>query len=213
MSLNDVMLKNADVLEAIDLSVDFFGNDASVAEHGGVLLEVNEALLSLQATLPQGEWWPTTSCMFGMQACLTNAGAEGMSCGQAEAAADDDLLLAGPEKDAADALAACECSLDGVADTCAALHASATWSAVKAAADVKGLAKASSARAVAADGGATMWVTIDGERYVYEEGGAYGGTNTELGFGAWAARVFGVTCQAIVAKGQAAPESCGAYLA
>ena len=58
-----------------------------------------------------------------------------------------------------------------------------------------------------------MWVTIDGERYVYEEGGAYGGTNTELGFGAWAARVFGVTCQAIVAKGQAAPESCGAYLA
>ncbi|KAH8096416.1 hypothetical protein JL720_3787 [Aureococcus anophagefferens] len=179
------MLKNADVLEAIDLTVDFFGNEASVAEHGGVLLEVNEALLSLQATLPQGEWWPTTSCMFGMQACLTNAGAEGMSCGQAEAAADDDLLLAGPEKDAADALAACECSLDG----------------------------ASSARAVAADGGATMWVTIDGERYVYEEGGAYGGANTELGFGAWAARVFGVTCQAIVAKGQAAPESCGAYLA
>ena len=211
MALNEFMLKDADVLESIDLSVDYFGNDASVDEHGEILLEVNRAELCVQSSLPATEWWPTVHCMFGMQSCLTNGGAAGTSCQEAETGVDDDLAFAGGDRMAQ--LSGCECSLDGVADTCTSLHASKSWADLKAACDVDARAKLSSARAVAADSGATMWVTVDGARVVYEEGGAYGGTNTELGFGAWAARVFGVTCQAIVAKGQAAPESCGAYLA
>ena len=59
--------------------------------------------------------------------------------------------------------------------------------------------------------GATLWVTINDVPYVYEEGGAYGGTNTELGFGAWAGRVLGVTCQAIQESGARPPASCAAY--
>ena len=34
MSLHDVMLSNDDLLAAIDLTVDFHGNEASVEEHG-----------------------------------------------------------------------------------------------------------------------------------------------------------------------------------
>ena len=41
MSLHDVMLSNDDLLAAIDLTVDFHGNEASVEEHGKVLLDVN----------------------------------------------------------------------------------------------------------------------------------------------------------------------------
>ena len=209
MALNEFMLKDADVLESIDLSVDYFGNDASVDEHGEILLEVNRAELCVQSSLPATEWWPTVHCMFGMQSCLTNGGAAGTSCQEAETGVDDDLKFAGGDRMAQ--LSGCECSLDGVADTCTSLHASKSWAELKASCDVDAEAKLSSARAVAADSGATMWVTVDGARVVYEEGGAYGGTNTAQGFGAWASRVMAVTCNAIVAKGQAAPESCAAY--
>ena len=53
-----------------------------------------------------------------------------------------------------------------------------------------------------ADDGATLWVTIDGIKYTYAEGAAYGGTNTEEGR-AWAARVMGVVCQSVQNAGQA----------
>lgn len=215
MSLNEFMLSNTDMLESIDLSVDFFGNEASVEEHGDILLDVNSYELCAQSSLPTTEWWPMTACMFSMQACLTNDGKAGMTCAEVagEAAADeegvaDDLNWASPEVVGDD----CECSLNGVATFCADAHASRPWADVHAACDVATLAKESSARAVDADDGATMWVTINDQRYTYDEGAAYGGTNTNEGFGAWAGRVMGVACQAIKANGQATPASCDDYL-
>ena len=200
MALDEIMLSHADVLDAITLTVDFMGNAASVEEHGDTLLAVNRAELCAQTALPQAEWWPLVHCMFGLQACLTG---DGGACAGAEA---DDLALAPDDAD----LTGCDCSLDGVAAYCAAQHATLPWTAIDAKCDVDALAKASSARAAAADGGATLWVTVNGERYTYDDGAAYGGTNTELGFGAWAARVFAVTCSAL---GDDAPPSCAPYAA
>ena len=148
MALNEFMLKDADVLESIDLSVDYFGNDASVDEHGEILLEVNRAELCVQSSLPATEWWPTVHCMFGMQSCLTNGGAAGTSCQEAETGVDDDLAFAGGDRMAQ--LSGCECSLDGVADTCASLHASKSWADLKAACDVDASATATSAPAAIA---------------------------------------------------------------
>ena len=98
MSLHDVMLSNDDLLAAIDLTVDFHGNEASVEEHGMVLLDVNRNHLCVQheADLDQTEWWPTAHCMFGLQACLDNDGST--TCDQAESGSEDDLTLSGGEK-------------------------------------------------------------------------------------------------------------------
>ena len=207
MSLHDVMLSNDDLLAAIDLTVDFHGNEASVEEHGKVLLDVNRNHLCVQheADLAQTEWWPTAHCMFGLQACLDNDGST--TCDQAESGSEDDLTLSGGETD----LANCDCSLDGVTSYCLSKYTSVEWSALDKTCDVSRLAKKSSGRAAQADDGATLWVTIDGIKYTYAEGAAYGGTNTEEGFGAWAARVMGVVCQSVQNAGQVVPESCAGY--
>merc|ERR1711924_568376 len=69
---------------------------------------------------------------------------------------------------------------------CLSKYTSVEWSALDKTCDVSRLAKKSSGRAAQADDGATLWVTVDGIKYTYAEGAAYGGTNTEEGFGAWA---------------------------
>jgi len=201
------MLGNDDLLAAIDLTVDFHGNEASVEEHGMVLLDVNRNQLCVQhgAGLDQTEWWPTTHCMYGLQACLDSDGS--YTCAEAESGAVDDLTFTGGESD----LENCGCSLDGVTSYCLATYSSVAWSDLDATCDVAELAKKSSGRAAQADSGATLWVTIDGIKYTYADGAAYGGTNTEVGFGAWAARVMGVTCQAIQNAGSPAPASCAGY--
>ena len=118
MSLHDVMLSNDDLLAAIDLTVDFHGNEASVEEHGKVLLDVNRNHLCVQheADLDQTEWWPTAHCMFGLQACLDNDGST--TCDQAESGSEDDLAMTGGETD----LKNCDCSLDGVTSYCLAKY-------------------------------------------------------------------------------------------
>jgi hypothetical protein len=201
------MLSNDDLLAAIDLTVDFHGNEASVEEHGMVLLDVNRNQLCVQhgAGLDQTEWWPTTHCMYGLQACLDSDGS--YTCAEAESGAVDDLTFTGGESD----LENCDCSLEGVTSYCLATYSSVAWSDLDATCDVAELAKKSSGRAAQADGGATLWVTIDGVKYTYADGAAYGGTNTEEGFGAWAARVMGVTCQAIQNAGSPALASCAGY--
>ena len=89
------MLSNDDLLAAVDLTVDFHGNEASVEEHGMVLLDVNRNHLCVQheADLSQTEWWPTAHCMFGLQACLDNDGST--TCDQAESGSEDDLAMTG----------------------------------------------------------------------------------------------------------------------
>ena len=70
----------------------------------------------------------------------------------------------------------------------------------------------SSGRAAQADDGATLWVTIDGIKYTYAGGAAYGGTNTEEGFGAWAsARVMAVCLPCRAKRGPGRPDVVRGY--
>ena len=127
--------------------------------------------------------------MFGLQACLDNDGST--TCDQAESGSEDDLTLSGGETD----LANCDCSLDGVTSYCLSKYTDVEWSALDKTRDARGSRRSLPAARPRPDDGATLWVTIDGIKYTYAEGAAYGGTNTEEGFGAWAARVMGVVCQ------------------
>ena len=58
------MLKNADVLGAIDLKIDYLGGASSIAEHGHNLVTVNQYELCAVNTLEQYEWWPMVHCMY-----------------------------------------------------------------------------------------------------------------------------------------------------
>ena len=67
------MLRYDDVMDAIDLRVDYLGTNASVQEHGEILESVNKYELCAEDTLTQRESWSFVHCMFGMQACLSRA--------------------------------------------------------------------------------------------------------------------------------------------
>ena len=161
------MLKNADVLGAIDLKIDYLGGASSIAEHGHNLVTVNQYELCAVNTLEQYEWWPMVHCMYGLQNCLNyNATAEARAANQtaakAERGADDDLALAGDDKKG---LASVECSLTGVVDYCAAKHTSTDLESLTSCVETDGptYAKASLKIAEAANGGVPLWVKVNNQ--------------------------------------------------
>ena len=98
------MLSKSDVLDAIDLKVDYIGAAASVEEHGITLIPVNKYMLCAEELLdlPQSEWWPFTHCAFEIQKCMNYVSREeaGMtSCDEADSGSDDAMALAGTERD------------------------------------------------------------------------------------------------------------------
>ena len=106
------MLSKSDVLDAIDLKVDYIGAAASVEEHGITLIPVNKYMLCAEELmdLPQSEWWPFTHCAFEIQKCMNYVSREeaGMtSCDEADSGSDDTMALAGTERD----LSTCTCTL------------------------------------------------------------------------------------------------------
>mmetsp|Transcript_5176 Transcript_5176/g.15732 ORF Transcript_5176/g.15732 Transcript_5176/m.15732 type:complete len:206 (-) Transcript_5176:290-907(-) len=200
------MLANDDVLEAIDLRVDYLGGAASIEEHGVILQSVNKYELCAEATLPQTEWWPFVHCMYGLQACLSyEADASVMSCAEAESGADDDLAIAGTDSIGDD----CVCTLEGVVDYCATMHTSTTFdelAACKTSERADELYKQSDDRAEVVNGGDPLWVKINGVEY------SYSSNETVPGLAAWATSVFSVTCQALAANEIASPDSCAMFL-
>merc|ERR1711995_1070 len=101
---------------------------ASLDEHGRNLIYVNHYELCAEHTLEQSEWWPFVHCMYGLQDCLNYnttaaSAAAGQTCAGAESGEDDDLGISGTDNLAG---ASCDCSLDGVAEYCAASHTPST---------------------------------------------------------------------------------------
>jgi hypothetical protein len=161
------MLKNEDVLGAIDLKVDYLGGASSIAEHGYNLVAVNQYELCAENTLESYEWWPMVHCMYGMQNCLNyNASSEArehnQTAAKAERGADDDLALAGDDKKG---LSQVECSLTGVVDYCATQHTSTDLATLTSCVETDGpaLARASDKLAQAANGGVPLWIKVNNQ--------------------------------------------------
>ena len=104
------MLSHSDVLDAIDLKVDYLGSAASIEEHGIILESVNKYELCAEDSLEQGEWWPMVHCMYGLQACMSyTETSDAMSCSEAESGADDDVAIPGSDTTGLDS---CVCTLE-----------------------------------------------------------------------------------------------------
>lgn len=188
-----------DVLDAIDLKVDFLGGESSIEEHGETLVDVNKYELCAEHTLPQTEWWNFVHCMYGLQACLSYTEPE-MSCGEAESGADDDLELAGT-----DFVEDCECTVDGAAEYCAVQHTSTDFAdlrACKEGDDVKKWYDDSDQIAQAVNDGDPLWIKVNGLTY------SYSSNETAPGLASWATAVFAVTCEAIADAKLTMPASC-----
>merc|ERR1711988_1369077 len=145
---------------------DYLMSGSSLAEHGYNLIDVNRYELCAQHTTPQAEWWPFTSCMYSMQACLSynstdQAQAAGMTCSEAESGEDDDVTISGIDTVSED----CECTVSGIADECASEYlTSSTFEdlteCVNSDLGVK-LADESKKIAEAANSGSPLWIKVD----------------------------------------------------
>ena len=200
------MLSNSDVLDAIDLKVDYLMSPASLDEHGRNLIYVNHYELCAEHTLEQREWWPFVHCMYGLQDCLnynttTESAEAGQTCAGAESGEDDDLGMSGTDSLAG---AECACSLEGVVDYCAAAHTSTTLAALSDCAyspQAHTWAVKSKGIAEAVNGGDPLWVTINNMTVSLS-------ANEKREIISWASTAFSAVCDKIELGGGAKPESC-----
>mmetsp|Transcript_51601 Transcript_51601/g.172201 ORF Transcript_51601/g.172201 Transcript_51601/m.172201 type:complete len:204 (-) Transcript_51601:30-641(-) len=200
------MLSNDDVLDAIDLKVDYLMSPASLDEHGRNLIYVNHYELCAEHTLEQKEWWPFVHCMYGVQDCLNynttaDSAAAGQTCAGAESGADDDLAIAGTDAIDADA---CKCSLDGAAAYCAAAHTSVTGATLAECAyssQAHEWAVKSKGLAEAANGGLPLWVTINNMTLSLS-------VNEKKEITTWATAAMSAVCDHISLGGHDKPASC-----
>ena len=200
------MLSNSDVLDAIDLKVDYLMSAASLDEHGRNLIYVNHYELCAEHTMPQGEWWPFVHCMYGLQDCLnyntTEQSAEaGQTCAGAESGADDDLMIAGTDSEIG---SSCECSLSGVAGYCASAHTSTSFEDLSACAyspKAHAWAVKSKAIAEAVNGGDPLWVNVNNMTISLS-------TNEQHEITTWATAALSAVCDHIKLAGGDKPASC-----
>ncbi|KAH8057592.1 hypothetical protein JL722_6675 [Aureococcus anophagefferens] len=201
------MLSHSDVLDAIDLKVDYLGSAASIEEHGIILESVNKYELCAEDSLEQGEWWPMVHCMYGLQACMSyTETSDAMSCSEAESGAGDDVAIPGSDTTGLDS---CVCTLEGVVDYCSAKHTSTnltTLSACTKSAEALTLYEESNNVAYAINDGSPLWVTINGNEYSFST------NETDIGLASWATQVLSLTCQAIDDSGASLPSTCSDYV-
>lgn len=203
------MLKNVDILEAVNVKIDYIMDGSSLAEHGYNLIDVNRYELCAQHTLPQTEWWPFTACMYSMQACLsynsTEASGGNMTCSEAESGTDDDMEISGELSTSS----SCECTVVGVATECASQTiTSATiddlTGCVHSDLGVK-LADESKHIAVNANSGSAEWLKLDNMTIT-------GSSDEHAEIESWAEGVFSATCNRIEYLGGTAPSSCDSVM-
>ena len=202
------MLSHSDVLDAIDLKVDYLGSASSIEEHGIILESVNKYELCAENSLEQGEWWPMVHCMYGLQDCLnyntTEQSAEaGQTCAGAESGADDDLTIAGTDSEIG---SSCECSLSGVAGYCASAHTSTSFEDLSACAyspKAHTWAVKSKAIAEAVNGGDPLWVNVNNMTISLS-------TNEQHEITTWATAALSAVCDHIKLAGGDKPASCEA---
>lgn len=204
------MLQESDILDAVDVKVDYLMSGSSLAEHGYNLIDVNRYELCAQHTVEQSQWWPFVSCMYSMQACLsyntTEASAEaGQTCANAESGADDDVTIAGLDSPSTD----CECTLTGVVQECVNEYVSDTTfdeltDCVHGDLGVE-LADKSKRIAEAANSGSPLWIKVDNMTIIDS-------VNEVATIESWAQTVFSSTCNRIEYLGGILPESCGSVM-
>ena len=201
------MLSKSDVLDAIDLKVDYLGSASSIEEHGIILESVNKYELCAENSLEQGEWWPMVHCMYGLQACMSyTSESDAMSCSEAESGVDDDVGIPGTDKTGLDS---CVCTLEGVVDYCSAKHTStdlATLSTCVKSAEALTYYEESNSVAEAINDGSPLWVTVNGNEYSFST------NETDIGLASWATQVLSVTCQAIDETTATLPDTCSDYV-
>ena len=196
------MLSHSDVLDAIDLKVDYLGSAASIEEHGIILESVNKYELCAEDSLEQGEWWPMVHCMYGLQACMSyTETSDAMSCSEAESGADDDVAIPGSDTTGLDS---CVCTLEGVVDYCSAKHTStdlATLTSCAYSSEGHELAVKSKTLAEAANSGSPLWIQVNNVTISDS-------ANEKKELQTWATSVKSTICNHIELGGGDVPSSC-----
>mmetsp|Transcript_33598 Transcript_33598/g.77620 ORF Transcript_33598/g.77620 Transcript_33598/m.77620 type:complete len:212 (-) Transcript_33598:575-1210(-) len=200
------MLQDEDMLDAVDVKIDYLMSGSSLAEHGYNLIDVNRYELCAQNTVEQSEWWPFTACMYSMQACLSyntteEADAAGQSCSNAESGADDDVAIAGLDS----VSDSCECTVEGVASECASEYiTSSTFETLKECVNSdEGVEYADKSKKIAeaANSGSPLWIKVDNITM-------YDSVNEADTIESWAQTVFSSACNRIEYLGGTKPKSC-----
>lgn len=166
MTFHEYVGKHSDILDSINLKVDYCMSPASLDEHGRNIIYVNHFELCAINDLDQSEWWPFVHCMYGLQDCLNyntteESNAANQSCAGAESGVDDDLEISGTDTVSK---SDCKCTLTGVVEYCAKTHTSTTLHHLeKCAYSSTGheLAVKSKERADAVNSGDPLWIKID----------------------------------------------------
>merc|ERR1711988_65948 len=208
LALHEVMLQDQDVLDAVNVKVDYLMSGSSLAEHGYNLIDVNRyELCAEHKAESQKEWWPFVACMYSMQGCLSynsivDAAADGMTCVEAETGADDDVGISGLDSLDED----CECSVTGVATECAAEYLTSV-TITDLTECVEGdegvmLADKSKKIAEAENSGLPLWIKVDNITISDS-------SNEVATIESWAQTVFSSVCNRIEYLGGEKPQSCG----
>jgi len=213
LTLHHYMLKHDDVLNAIDLKVDYCMSASSLDEHGWNLIAVNHYELCAEHALPKKEWWSFVHCMYGLQTCLNYntteaSAAAGYTCDSAETGADDDLTLTGSGSDLQEfSTDGCSCSLSGVVDFCATEHTSTTYSELTECAfsnEGHELAVRSKRIAEAVNSGDPLWVKVNNMTISLS-------ANEGNELGTWATTVLTSVCNAISQSTDVLPTTCSNF--
>ena len=168
LELDKYMLDDSGIVSAVDVKVDFFGGQREIDAYGTRTLSVNKYHLCAQKALNQttSEWWPFTTCMFGLQACLSYDVAGKVDCVEAASGLDDDVGVTMGDDGFSEG--SCSCTLEGVVDYCASKHTSTTFQELtecKESAKGGRLFNASDSTAELQNSGQTLWVTVNDVPY------------------------------------------------
>lgn len=191
LELNKYVLSDSGLIDAVEVKIDFFGGQREIDTDGTRALEVNKYHLCAQKALNQttSEWWGYTTCMFGLQGCLSYDVAGKVDCVEAASGLDDDVGVT--MADDGFSSGSCSCTLQGVVDYCAKKHTSTTFEdldACKESSKGARLFNASDSAAEMQNGGQTLWATVNGVAYTVD------GRETKPTLEVWADEVLAATC-------------------
>lgn len=191
LELDKYMLSDSGVLDAVEVEVGFFGGAREIDAYGAKVAEVNKYHLCAQKELNQttSEWWSFSTCLFGLQGCLSYSVAGKVDCVEAASGLDDDVgVMMG---DDGFSTGSCSCTLQGVVDYCARTHTSTSFQELdecKKSDKAAKLFNASDAAAELQNMGQTTWVTVNDVLY------STSGHESKPTLEVWADEVLAATC-------------------
>lgn len=204
------MLQDSEVLDSVNVKVDYLMSASSMAEHGHNLVMVNHYELCAEHKTTQTEYWGFISCMFSYQDCLNyNSTAANQTCLGAMSGEDDDMTISGLES----TTDACDCSITGIAEECSASHLTTiTYDELESCAtgetdDVSKWADDSKRVAEDVNSGLPLWIKVD-NMTVFDN---WKDESHEIKN--WAAGVFSAACNRIEYLGGTKPMQCDSVLA